>query len=157
MKFPARLENAINKLYVAFHNEALIPECPNRCAVGNVCDNRDFWRHFTDDHGSAQLNYVGKVNEVFGKRYFGYSPSQLLKLERKFLMGCRFTIPLNPRKNVPEKSVSKEVLFDGLCAAVSYLCSLDDVPDVMNYRQLFAFKSESTSKDRPEIAYIETK
>ena len=142
MQFPKRLENAINKLYEAFHNDMLIPECPCRCAVGNVCDNRDFWKGFTDEHGSATLNYVGNVNEQFGKRFYGYSPSQLLKLEQEFLLGCGFTIPLNPRKNSPQKQVSKETLFDGLSAAVGYLCQLDGIPNVMDYGKLFDYNKE---------------
>ena len=142
MQFPKRLENAINKLYEAFHNDMLIPECPCRCAVGNVCDNRDFWKGFTDEHGSAMLNYVGNVNELFGKRFYGYSPSQLLKLEQEFLLGCGFTIPLNPRKNSPQKQVSKETLFDGLSAAVGYLCQLDGIPNVMDYGKLFDYNKE---------------
>lgn len=144
MKFPERLEKAITKLYEAFHNDALIPECPCRCAVGNVCNNRDFWKGFTDDHGSATLNYVGKVNELFGKRFYGYSPSQLLKLEQDFLLGCGFIIPLNPRKIGPQKQVSKEILFDGLCNAVGYLCRLEGIPNVMDYGKLFDFRKEET-------------
>ncbi len=155
MKFPTRLENAINKLYKAFHNDMLIPECPNQCAVGNVCDNRDFWKGFTDEHGSAQLNYVGKVNELFGKRYYGYSPLELLRLEQEFLKGCGFQIPLDVKKNGPQKNVSKEVLFDGLCASVSYLCTLDKVPNVMDYSRLFDYRSSSKPANPSEIAYIE--
>jgi len=155
MKFPVRLENAINKLYEAFHNDMLIPECPCRCAVGNVCDNRDFWKGFTDDHGSATLNYVGKVNELFGKKYYGYSPLELLRLEQEFLKGCGFQIPLDVRHSIPQKNVPNTVLFDGLCASVSYLCTLDKIPNVMDFGRLFDFQISKATSDRSKIAYIE--
>lgn len=143
MEFPIRLERAIQKLYDAFHNDHLIPECPCRCAVGNVCDKNDFWKHFTNDHGSATLNYVGKVNELFRKKFYGYSPLELLKLENEFLKGCGFSVPLNARKSDPQNQVSKDVLFEGLSAAVSYLCRLDHIPDVMDYSRLFDFQQNS--------------
>ncbi|MEM7185294.1 MAG: Na(+)-translocating NADH-quinone reductase subunit F [Bacteroidota bacterium] len=156
MNFPKRLDQAIQKLYDAFHNDQLVPECPNRCAVGNVCGRTDFWKHFTDDHGSAQLNYVGKVNELFGKRYFGYRPSELLLLEREFLRGCGMRLPIDPKGTVPGGQVTKEALFDGLCAAVSYLCDLDGLPNAMDYGSLFDFEPALTqvTKELPEPLVI---
>src|SRR5690606_19526586 len=75
-----RFEKAVTKLYKAFHDDKLNPECCKQCAVGNICDNFDAWRYFTDSHGGTTLNYVGKVNEAFGKRINGYLPSELLKI-----------------------------------------------------------------------------
>ena len=65
---PSILERALSKLNTAFYDNTLHPECCIACAVGNICDNRDAWKHFTDVHGSLKLNYVGQVNEAFGKR-----------------------------------------------------------------------------------------
>ncbi len=142
MKTSHRLERAINKLYVAFHNDELNPECCNHCAVGNICDNRDSWKHLTDEHGSTVLNYVGIVNENFGRRINGYTPKELLTIEVRFLQGCGYTLPLNHKSKKPAHPTSKETLFNGLCAAIAYLCELDGVENVMDYSKLFDFKNE---------------
>ena len=41
MKTSKRLEHAITKLYLTFHNGTLNPEYSKSCAVGNICDNTD--------------------------------------------------------------------------------------------------------------------
>ena len=74
MKTTTRFEHAIKKLYLAFHNGYLNPECCKQCAVGNILDNKDFWKHLSDDHGSLQLNYTGSVHQNLGRRFNGYSP-----------------------------------------------------------------------------------
>ena len=87
MKTTSRFEKAVSKLYDAFNSGSLHPECACQCAVGNICDNKDFWKYFSDEHGSLKLNYVGKVNEAFGRRFNGYTPLELLQIERAFLKG----------------------------------------------------------------------
>jgi hypothetical protein len=139
-----RFEQAINKLYNAFHADELVPECCNRCAVGNICDNHDRWKHLTDEHGSVVLNYVGIVNEKFEKRINGYLPSELLRIEAVFLKGCGYSLPLNYKSKRPADPTSKEILFQGLCATVSFLCELDDIPDVMDCSKLFEYEKPET-------------
>ena len=39
LQLPIRLENAITKLYNAFHNGELNSLDCRHCAVGNLCDN----------------------------------------------------------------------------------------------------------------------
>ncbi|MCB0466849.1 MAG: Na(+)-translocating NADH-quinone reductase subunit F [Aequorivita sp.] len=137
MKTTNRLDAALEKLYTAFHNNTLNPECCNNCAVGNICNNTDSWKHLSDDHGSLQLNYVGLVHENLGRRFYGYSPSELIKIEAEFLKGCGYKLPLNYRNAKPKDPTSKETLFNGLCAAVAFLCSLDGIQNVMDYYPLF--------------------
>lgn len=146
MKNSSRFDNAINKLYLAFHSGLLNPECCNHCAVGNICDNHDSWKHLTDRHGSTVLNYVGLVNEAFGKKISGYMPSELLQIEAEFLKACGYSLPLDYRGTRPTNPTSKETLFKGLCATVSFLCHLEDVADVMDYSQLFDFEPQEFSK-----------
>ncbi|MGB3774810.1 MAG: Na(+)-translocating NADH-quinone reductase subunit F [Leeuwenhoekiella sp.] len=141
MKTSGRLEQAITKLYTAFHNDTLHPECCKSCAVGNILDNSDAWRHLSDNHGSLVLNYVGRVNEGFGRRINGYTPSELLKIEAVFLEGCGYNLPLGRKSKRPKDPTSKEVLFNGLNAAVSFLCYLDGIDDVMDYSKLFEFEN----------------
>ncbi len=122
-----RFNNAITKLYTAFQNDSLIPECSCQCAVGTILDGKDYWKHFSDDHGSYKLNYVGLVNEKFGKRFNGYSPNELLQIEVAFLRGCGYQLPYHYKHDKPKK-LSKDILFDGLSEALTVLCKLDNIP-----------------------------
>lgn len=152
MPLSTRLENALIKLYYAFHNDQLHPEYCTKCAVGNICDNLEFWQNFTDGHGSLKLNYVGIVNQKFGKRYFGYTPIELLQIEAAFLKGCGYELPLNISTNrTPKNPKDKSVLFDGLCATVQFLCELDSVPNVMNFQRLFEVEENKPRYSLKEI------
>ena len=85
MKTTKRFSEAVDKLYIAFHNGQLHPEDCSACAVGNILDRRDFWKHLSDEHGSLNLNYIGNFHEIRGKKFNGYSPLELLKIEQTFL------------------------------------------------------------------------
>ncbi|PVW13938.1 Na(+)-translocating NADH-quinone reductase subunit F [Marixanthomonas spongiae] len=148
MDTPKRLENALSKLYKAFNGDTLNPECCVQCAVGNICDNKDNWKHFSDFHGSLQLNYVGLVHQRLGRTIQGYTPQQLLEIEAVFLKSCGFSIPLNRNGKKPVNPTSKETLFKGLCAVVAYLCALDGVDNVMDYTRMF-----ETGIERLQLEY----
>jgi hypothetical protein len=134
-----RLEQAQKKLYVAFHNNTLHPECCRQCAVGNILDNREDWKYLTDHHGSMELNYIGKVHEVLGRKFNGYSPSELLKIEAVFLKACGYRLPLIHSNKNPNNITDKDVLFNGLNEVIKFLCKLDGVKNIMDYTQLFEF------------------
>lgn len=133
MKTTKRLDAALEKLYTAFHNNTLNPECCKHCAVGNICNNTDSWKHLSDSHGSLQLNYVGVVNENLGRRLSGYLPSELLKIETAFLSGCGYTLPFDHSNKRPKSPTSKETLFKGLYKVVAVLCTLDGIENVMDF------------------------
>ncbi len=137
MKTSYRLEQAISKLYKAFHSNELNPECCFQCAVGNILDNKDIWKNLSDQHGSLQLNYVGLVNQNFGRKFNGYTPLELLNIEAKFLKGCGYSIPLNRLGTKPKNPRDKDILFNGLCETIAFLCALDGVDNVMAYYELF--------------------
>ena len=139
MKNSYRLDQAINKLYNAFHNNSLHPECCLQCAVGNILDNNDAWKNLSDHHGSLQLNYVGLVNQNLGRKFNGYSPLELLKIEAIFLKGCGYSIPLNRAGKKPKNLKDKEVLFNGLCETLAFLCALDGIDNVLDYSKIFEF------------------
>ncbi|MCK7590186.1 Na(+)-translocating NADH-quinone reductase subunit F [Subsaxibacter sp. CAU 1640] len=143
MNTSKRFDSAIKKLYNAFHNNQLHPECCQQCAVGNILDNKDSWKHLSDEHGSLKLNYVGLVNQNFGKKFNGYSPLELLKIEASFLKGCGYSLPLNHKGSKPENPDDKDVLFNGLCKAIKVLCDLDNISNVMDYSKMFKQKSTS--------------
>ena len=137
MKLPHRLDDALEKLYLAFHSNQLNPECCYQCAVGNILDNKDFWKNFTNQHGSDSLNYVGIVHQNLGKTFNGYSPLELLKIESIFLEACGYAIPFGAFGNFPKEELTNDILFNGLYATIEYLCKLDGVENVMDYIALF--------------------
>ena len=151
MKTTPRLESSLKKLYTAFHSDKLNPECCKQCAVGNILDQTDSWKHLSDSHGSLELNYIGKVHQTLGRKFNGYTPIELLKIEATFLRACGYQLPLHHKNIRPNNPTDKNVLFDGLCATISYLCELDNVSNVVDYTKLFEFKTE---KPRGEIAKI---
>ena len=151
MKTTERLERAITKLYKAYHEDRLHPEKCKSCAVGNICNNTDDWKYFTDVHGSMKLSYVGRVNQGFGRKHYGYTPKELLEIEAVFLDGCGYGIPIQFGSKKPENPTDKDVLFNGLCAVIGYLCELDHVPNVMDYTMLFEVESDLPKYELPEF------
>jgi len=149
MKTSVRLEQAITKLYVAFHNGTLNPECCKSCAVGNICDNTDYWNYLTESHGSLELSYIGNLNENFGRRVYGYSPKELLQIEIVFLKGCGFSVPLTLHSIRPVNPTDKDLLFHGLNATIEFLCKLYDIPNVMDYSKLFEFENNQPKYQLP--------
>lgn len=151
MTLSPRLEMALGKLYNAFHNDQLHPEYCTKCAVGNICDNLEFWHNFTDGHGSTKLNYIGLVNQNFGKRFYGYTPLELLQIETAFLRGCGYELPINRKNAKPKNPKDKGVLFNGLCETVAFLCRLDQVPNVMEFQRLFEVENDQPKYRLQEV------
>ncbi|MDY0780865.1 Na(+)-translocating NADH-quinone reductase subunit F [Tenacibaculum sp. IB213877] len=143
MKTPKRLEQALIKLYNAFHNDELNPECCSACAVGNILDNHDSWKHLTNGHGSLQLSYVGRVHQNLGRTFNGYSPLELLHIEKTFLEACGFTVPLCHYNPKPQNPTNKDSIFNALCAVVGYLCELEDIANVMEYSKIFEYEDQN--------------
>lgn len=137
MQITKRLEGALVKLYNAFHNNKLNPEDCSACAVGNILDNHDSWKHLSDQHGSLQLNYIGRVHQNLGRKFNGYTPQELLKIEKVFLEACGFKTPLCHYNQKPINPTSNDNLFNGLSAVVDELCKLDNIDNVMDYSKLF--------------------
>lgn len=123
MKTTACFENAIHKLYKAFYT--------------NILDTMDSWKHLTDRHGSGKLNYVGQVNQNFGKRFAGYTPLELLQVEIVFLKACGYQLPLKPGSNRPDNPTDKGLLFEGFSAVIAFLCSIHSIENVMDYQAVF--------------------
>ncbi|MDQ7917697.1 Na(+)-translocating NADH-quinone reductase subunit F [Mesonia sp. MT50] len=145
MKLPKRTEDALEKLYTAFHKGKLIPECHSQCAVGNICNNTTAWQHLTEHHGSGKLSYVGIVHERLGRKFFGFSPLELLHIEQEFLSGCGYALPLHylRRKN----QLHQDNLFEGLTKVVAYLCQLENIDNVMDCSLLFDYKIGESQVD----------
>jgi len=146
MKTSVRFDNAINKLYLAFHNKTLNPDDFKQCAVGNILDNKDSWKHLTDIHGSTKLNYLGLVHQNLGRRFNGYLAIELLQIENAFLMGCGYNLSEQKRLYRP-RYINETILFNGLCNVVTELCRLDKINDVMDCSVLFNYNSDKLNTE----------
>jgi hypothetical protein len=151
MKTSVRLDLAIKKLYNAFHNNELHPECCRRCAVGNILDNKDSWKHLSDHHGAMQLNYIGNIHQTLGRKFNGYTPLELLQIEATFLKACGYQLPLHHKNKKPKNPTDKDTLFNGLTEVVTLLCKLDNIPNIMDYTKLVELENEN-EKPRFQIA-----
>ena len=129
MKTTKRFDNAVIKLYNAYHENRLNANQCTACAVGNICDNNESWKKLVMHHGKREFDfsqYIGNTKKVIDKT--GYSPEELLHIETIFLKKVGY-----PRY---EKE-TKEGQFLGLCAVIEYLCELDNIKNVMDYTKLF--------------------
>lgn len=152
MKTSGRLEQALRKLYIAFHTNELHPECCKQCAVGTILDNTDSWKHLSDHHGSIELNYLGNVHQMLGRKFNGYSPLELLKIEAAFLNACGYQLPFHHKNRKPKNPNDKDILFYALTEVVALLCDFDSIANVMNYAKLFEFEN---GKPKHELILIE--
>ena len=147
----SRFDRAIRKLYTAFHGNTLHPECAMQCAVGNICDKTDTWKHFSNEHGTTHLNYVGRVHESLGRKINGYAPSELLMIEAAVLEGCGYDLPLRSGNKRPELPLDQDILFQGLCKAIAVLCELDHLPQLMDVHELLKYQSHEKNENQVEI------
>ncbi len=147
-----RFNQAIEKLYNAFHAGNLNPVSCEHCAVGTILDNSNSWRHLSDKHGSLQLNYVGLVNQNFNKTFNGYSPLELLQIEAEFLKGCGYSLPLHHQGKKPKNPRDKAILFNGLSAVIALLCKLDNIKNVMDCSGIL--KSKVTSSKLADLIMV---
>ncbi len=124
MKTTKRLESALIKLYNAYHNDRLNPEDCTACAVGNILDNHDSWKHLSDQHGSLQLSYVGRVHQNLGRKFNGYSPEEILKIEKVFLESCGFKTPLCHYNTKPQNLHLKKFYLMAYVKLLNYCVNL---------------------------------
>lgn len=130
MILPFRLEAALMKLYQAFNADELHPEDACRCAVGNLLNQKDYWKHLSDDHGSLKLNSVGELHQNLGRKFEGYTPKELLQIEAAFLKGCGYSLPLSHKGRRPEYPTHPDTLFNGLSEVIHTLCHLEGIENL---------------------------
>lgn len=111
MEHSNRFTKAVTKLYNAFHKGELNAMNPCCCAVGNMCNNSNFWT----------------------KEKTGYSIEELYRIEDIFMFGKRGDS--DPEKTFQPKY--NENVFKSLCEVIEYLCELECIPNVMDYSKLF--------------------
>lgn len=144
MKHSERFENAVTKLYNAFHNGELDAMDSCFCAVGNMCDNKNEWHPYLH-------NYMGIEEYEKGKKLSietGYSNYELLNIESIFMLGIKKTECRGKAKWMASE-MTKETQFKGLCAVVEYLCELEGIPNIMDYQKLF-----ESAKNKLEEVFV---
>lgn len=148
MKTTKRFEQAVIKLYNAFHKGELDAWDCMACAVGNICNNNPSWASFYNGvylykSMPCEEPEVSKfpdkdLNKVIIES--GYSAYQLAKIETIFLKG----MPTLDKE-------TKDQQFNGLCAVVEYLCELDNIPNIMDYTSLFETEENAPKKELTEV------
>lgn len=133
MKTTVRFENAVSKLYKAFHEGKLDSGSCSACAVGNICDRNPMWEiaggfFSAKQANGSRLEYAMKVIN-----HTGYSREELNEVERIFIKAVKWR-------------ETKRFHFKGLCAVVEYLAELDGIPNPMDYKALF-----ETENDKPKL------
>jgi len=111
-----RFENAAVKLYNAFNKGELNAMDTCACAVGNLCNNQDFW--------------TGRNSQPLKtKNVTGYNMEEIQNIEYLFMFGVR---DMNKKSLWDAQSMTKENQYDALMAVLEYLAELDNikVPEV---------------------------
>lgn len=150
METSKRFTQAVEKLYNAFHENRLNPLSYTQCAVGTILDNNHYWKEFSDYNGTLQLNYVGLVHQRLGRKFNGFTPLELLKIEQVFLKACGYSVPLHQYKFTNKKR-NKEKLFKGLEAVIAQLCIFDNIPNVLDCNALFNHTQALTKSSEQNI------
>lgn len=152
-----RFNNAVTKLYTAFHEGTLDAMDCKHCCIGNLCGG-DQWVTF-------QLSGFGKENRINTNfvNNTNYSRQELATIEALFIFGVKDPITetelfsnsiakyqIENGQNTKEEQ--KELQFKGLCAVIEYLAELDNIPNPFNFDNLFNQDKEIASL---ELAVIE--
>ncbi len=156
LKAPERFENAVTKLYEAYHNGNLQKANCSCCAVGNLLNGYIGWYEIFCD-GRIRIKKESLYKEEIEKiEITGYSWREMAMVEKLFELN---TIYDHFKHGVGRVYLSDEYVnitpeqykqdqFKGLEAVVIYLCKLDNLPNIMDYTSLF---STETKKELSEV------
>jgi hypothetical protein len=92
----------------------------------------------------CSINYL--VHQRLGRKFNGFTPLELLQIEKVFLQACGYAVPLH-QYTFTNKKKNKDKLFKGLEAVVAQLCTFDKIPNVIDCTALF-----NTMQSMPESA-----
>ena len=139
MKTTERFDNAVSKLYTAYHENKLNAFDSCGCAVGNLMNNKGTW---IQTRKAGCLGVVAPDIEIYKnfvkeiETVSGYSHQEILNVEKLFMINAVGNYGVAFHKQ------TKETQFKGLCAVVEYLCELDNIPNVMDYTKLFESEND---------------
>ena len=153
-----RFENAVKKLYNAYHSDELAKGDCTKCAVGIICDNNTSWRSIfiTSMEKNHQQQYPERYNsKAFGlaKQVIddtGYTWRQLAKVEHSFEINTTIeTLGSNNKREMKFFSNNRIEFIDynydllkgdqavGLRAVMVVLCKIEKIKNVSDYKNLF--------------------
>lgn len=143
MKTTKRFEEAVTKLYNAFHEGTLDYGNCSHCAVGNIVGSRN-WSDVIGCGNVPSMDFdeILKRHKKYGTDFHigmgwiektGYSPKELFMVEGIF---AESSLGVN----------RKDYQFKGLFEVVKYLCDLDGIPNVMDYTSLFETENNEPVK-----------
>lgn len=142
MKTTERFDNAVSKLYTAYHEDLLNAYNCSSCAVGTICNGNSDWSIMLQYNDFRLVIYMylkeddfKHLNPTESVKKTGYSPYEISMIEKIFLDKARGA-------NMNNTEEKRESEFKGLCAVVEYLCELDNIPNVMDYTKLFETENE---------------
>lgn len=127
MKTTKRFDNAVRKLYTAFHENNLSAGLCNKCAVGNMVNGKTDWMGYVDGFKNTMHNQQKAYEQV---KSTGYTINEIVDVERIF----ESTYDKFYYQGIETKTESQ---YKALCAVVEYLCELDNIPNVLDYTKLF--------------------
>ncbi len=127
-----RLENALTKLYKAYHEGTLQAQDCKHCAVGNIVEGEEWSDVEGFDYFDGGVSCPKGLSMI---KKSGYSIKELKRVESIFIF----------------HGWSKINQFKGLCKVVEYLCELDNVPNVMDCTKIFETTEEGKPKHELEL------
>lgn len=142
MKTTKRFDRAVTKLYNAFHHGRLDAMRCTACATGNILGNVK-WNGWMFD--KEKRNWSNKFEYPENA---DYSKEELADIEWIFL--SPWIDFYGDRTDITNLGKNRRLQFKGLCAVVEYLCELDNIPNVMDYKSLF-----EAEKDKPKYQLSE--
>ena len=129
MKTTKRFDDAVTKLYTAYHNNTLNAFNCQACAVGNIVGHGDW-------HGyrvKRNKDYVIQLPVLSTMPCYpnnaSYNAEELRKIEYTFMSAWVGT---------EEIGLHKENQYKGLIAVVELLAEFDNIPNPFNLENLFS-------------------
>ena len=167
MKTPIRFENAVRKLYDAYHEGKLHKGNCTACAVGNICNNQGDWKtvfvtgtdsgHQTINPQGYVPNYLTDSGLLFEPQRVidetGYTWEELARVESAFETNTYLAKNFNGggyRNYRSDKFIDKldslkpefqeklkDDQYDGLCAVIEVLCDIEGIENIMDFKNIF--------------------
>ena len=167
IKTSKRFDNAVKRLYSAFHNGTLSAFDCKMCGVGSICNNSDMWKDIRSiagysavvDNGLRTVSIKDHKKSIKFIEPYGYSATELINIESIFMFGKKADsiesakwAHVSPNSSKYSTELRKEIEYKGLCAVIDYLCELENIPNLTdNYKSLFKYDDKGAINQLEEV------
>jgi len=137
-----RFDNAVTKLYNAFHNGELNAMKSCQCAIGNMVGGH-YWNPYsqeTQDEAGYNAREIINIEQIF---MHGRIPNKIMQW---YFNKTNFLNEGTGWSGYDVNNSNKELQFLALTKVIEYLCELDNIPNVMDYTSLFEFDKDLKPK-----------